>query len=99
MMLVLESSLSYMGEVLHRIEEARDSLVCHENCKIFSVSPLSSKNATSESYLKKLEEFRKTTIGKAKVCLILFPSQSIDLLIRYRIKRKNSIRLLNVTVQ
>jgi hypothetical protein len=45
----IESSLSYMGEVLHRIEEARDAL-----------------NASSETYLKKLDEFRKTTIGKAK---------------------------------
>ena len=99
MMIILESSLSYMGEVLHRIEEARDSLVCHENLKIFSFSHRFSKNATSETYLKKLEEFRKTTIGKAKVCSILFPSQSIDLPICYRIKRKNSIRPLNVTVQ
>ncbi|CAF4356241.1 unnamed protein product, partial [Rotaria magnacalcarata] len=38
-----------MGEVLHRIEEARDAL-----------------NVSSETYLKKLDEFRKTTIGKAK---------------------------------
>ncbi|CAF1184290.1 unnamed protein product [Adineta steineri] len=45
----IESSLSYMGEVLHRIEEARDAL-----------------SASSETYLKKLDEFRKTTIGKAK---------------------------------
>ncbi|CAF0979025.1 unnamed protein product [Rotaria sordida] len=45
----IESSLSYMGEVLHRIEEARDAL-----------------NTSSETYLKKLDEFRKTTIGKAK---------------------------------
>lgn len=45
----IESSLSYMGEVLHRIEEARDAL-----------------NSSSETYLKKLEEFRKNTIGKAK---------------------------------
>ncbi|CAF3748245.1 unnamed protein product [Rotaria magnacalcarata] len=45
----IESSLAYMGEVLHRIEEARDSL-----------------SASSETYLKKLDEFRKTTIGKAK---------------------------------
>ncbi|CAF3338689.1 unnamed protein product [Rotaria socialis] len=45
----IESSLSYMGEVLHRIEEARDAL-----------------NVSSETYLKKLDEFRKTTIGKAK---------------------------------
>ncbi|CAF0901214.1 unnamed protein product [Didymodactylos carnosus] len=45
----IESSLSYMGEVLHRIEEARDSL-----------------STSSEAYLKKLDEFRKTTIGKAK---------------------------------
>jgi len=45
----IEKSLSYMGEVLHRIEEARDTL-----------------SASSETYLKKLDEFRKTTIGKAK---------------------------------
>lgn len=45
----IESSLSYMGEVLHRIEEARDTL-----------------SASSETYLKKLDEFRKNTIGKAK---------------------------------
>ncbi|CAF0742629.1 unnamed protein product [Didymodactylos carnosus] len=46
----IESSLAYMGEVLHRIEEARDSL-----------------STSSEAYLKKLDEFRKTTIGKAKM--------------------------------
>jgi len=45
----IESSLSYMGEVIHRIEEARDALCI-----------------SSETYLKKLDEFRKTTIGKAK---------------------------------
>lgn len=55
-----------MGEVLHRIEEARDALVCDENFLLF-LEILLFQNSTSESYLKKLEEFRKTTIGKAKV--------------------------------
>lgn len=58
-----------MGEVLHRIEEARDALVCF--LSLFDVNWFSLKksfqNASSETYLKKLDEFRKTTIGKAKV--------------------------------
>jgi hypothetical protein len=57
-----------MGEVLHRIEEARDTLVSRSTIStdpIFIVFVVQS--ASSETYLKKLDEFRKTTIGKAKV--------------------------------